>query len=33
MESALGRLFTNIEPAIDKLGTLMAGTGRGSAAR
>jgi hypothetical protein len=30
MESALGRLFTNIEPAIDKLGTLMSGTDRGS---
>ena len=25
MESALARLFTNIEPAIDKLGTLLAG--------
>ena len=27
MESALTRLFTNVEPAIKKLGTLMAGTG------
>jgi len=26
MESALGRLFTNVEPAISRLATLMAGT-------
>jgi hypothetical protein len=33
MTSALARLFTNIEPAINKLETLMAGTGGGSAVR
>ncbi len=33
MESALARLFTNIEPAISKLETLMAGTGGGSVPR
>ena len=33
MESALARLFTNIEPAINKLETLMAGTGGGSVPR
>jgi hypothetical protein len=33
MTSALARLFTNIEPAISKLGTFMAGTGGGSAVR
>ena len=33
MESALARLFTNIEPAINKLETLMAGTGEGSVPR
>jgi hypothetical protein len=33
MESALARLFTNIEPAISKLETLMAGTGGGSVVR
>ena len=30
MKSALTRLFTNIEPAINKLETLTAGTGGGS---
>jgi hypothetical protein len=33
MTSALVRLFTNIEPAINNLETLMAGTGGGSAVR
>ena len=33
MTSALARLFTNIEPAINKLEMLMAGTGGGSAVR
>jgi NAD(P)-binding Rossmann-like domain len=33
MESALARLFTNIEPAINKLETLMTGTGGGSIVR
>jgi hypothetical protein len=33
MESALARLFTNIEPAISKLETLTAGTGAGTVAR
>ena len=33
MESALARLFTNIEPAINKLETLMAGAGGGSVPR
>jgi hypothetical protein len=33
MKSALARLFTNIEPAINNLQTLMAGIGRGSAVR
>ena len=33
MESALARLFTNIEPAINKLETLMAGTGGSSVPR
>jgi hypothetical protein len=33
MTSALARLFTNIEPAINKLETLMAGTGGGSDVR
>jgi hypothetical protein len=33
MTSALARLFTNIEPAINKLETLLAGTGGGSAVR
>jgi hypothetical protein len=33
MTSALARLFTNIEPAINNLETLMAGTREGSAVR
>lgn len=33
MTSALTRLFTSIEPAINKLETLMAGPGAGSAVR
>ena len=33
MESALTRLFTNIEPAINKLETLMAEIGGGSGVR
>jgi len=33
MKSALARLFTNIEPAISKRETLMAGTGGGSVVR
>ena len=33
MKSALARLFTNIEPAINKRETLMAGTGGGSVVR
>jgi len=33
MTSALARLFTNIEPAISRLETLMAGTGAGSTRR
>ena len=33
MESALTRLFTNIEPAINKLQTLMAEIGEGSGVR
>jgi len=33
MESALARVFTNFEPAIDKLGTLLAGADAGSAVR
>jgi hypothetical protein len=33
LRSALARLFTNIEPAINKMETLMAGTREGSAVR
>jgi hypothetical protein len=33
MESALARLFTNVEPAINKLETLMTGTRAGSVVR
>jgi hypothetical protein len=33
MKSALTRLFTNIEPAINKLETLMAEKGGGSVVR